>query len=48
MRPTIPPERLRVKMWLFPVLTLLTAAAIVAILVQMLVTGWRQPTSARG
>jgi len=37
MRPTIPPERLRVKMWLYPVLTLLTAAAIVAILVQMLI-----------
>src|SRR3954465_11623496 len=37
MRPTIPPERLRVKMWFYPVLTLLTAAAIVAILVQMLV-----------
>src|ERR671927_1921346 len=28
MRPTIPPERLRVKMWFYPVLTLLTAAAI--------------------
>src|ERR687889_2755446 len=39
MRPTIPPERLRVKMWLYPVLTLLTAAAIVAILVQMFVRG---------
>src|SRR3712207_1163877 len=37
MRPTIPPERLRVKMWFYPVLTLLTAAAIVAVLVQMLV-----------
>ena len=37
MRPTIPPERLRVKMWFYPVLTLLTAAAIAAILVQMLV-----------
>ncbi|WP_448638597.1 amino acid permease [Geodermatophilus sp. URMC 63] len=37
MRPTIPPERLRVKMWLYPVLTLLTAAAILAILVQMFV-----------
>jgi GABA permease len=37
MRPTIPPERLRVKMWFYPVLTLLTAAAIVAILVQMFV-----------
>jgi GABA permease len=37
MRPTIPPERLRVKMWFYPVLTLLTAAAILAILVQMFV-----------
>jgi GABA permease len=35
MRRTIPPERLTVKMWFYPVLTLLTAAAIVAILVQM-------------
>jgi len=35
MRRTIPPERLKVKMWFYPVLTLLTAAAIVAILVQM-------------
>ena len=39
MRPTIPPERLRVKMWFYPVLTLLTAAAIVAILVQMFIRG---------
>ncbi|MGY1642646.1 amino acid permease [Geodermatophilus sp. SYSU D00703] len=37
MRPTIPPERLRVKMWFYPVLTLLTAVAIVAILVQMFI-----------
>jgi GABA permease len=37
MRPTIPPERLRVKMWFYPVLTLLTAAAIVAILVQLFI-----------
>ena len=29
MRRTIPPERLKVKMWFYPVLTLLTAAAIV-------------------
>ena len=29
------PRKLRVKMWLFPVLSLLTAAAIVAVLVQM-------------
>jgi GABA permease len=35
MRPTIPPERLKVKMWLYPVLTLATAAAIVAVLVSM-------------
>ena len=26
MRPTIPPERLKVKMWFYPVLTMLTAA----------------------
>jgi GABA permease len=37
MRPKIPPERLRVKMWFYPVLTVLTAAVIVAILVQMFV-----------
>jgi GABA permease len=37
MRPKIPPERLKVKMWFYPVLTLLTAAAIVAILVQMFI-----------
>ncbi|MFP5345857.1 MAG: amino acid permease [Actinomycetes bacterium] len=37
MRRKIPPERLRVKMWLYPVLTLATAAAIVAVLVSMLV-----------
>jgi GABA permease len=37
MRPTIPPERLKVKMWLYPVLTLLTAAAIVAVLVSMFI-----------
>jgi GABA permease len=37
MRPKIPPERLRVKMWLYPVLTLLTAAAIVGVLVSMFV-----------
>jgi GABA permease len=37
MRRTIPPERLRVKMWLYPVLTLLTALAIVGILVQMFI-----------
>jgi GABA permease len=37
MRPTIPPERLRVKMWFYPVLTLAVAAAIVAVLVSMFV-----------
>jgi GABA permease len=37
MRPKIPPERLKVKMWLYPVLTLLTAAAIVAVLASMFV-----------
>jgi GABA permease len=37
MRRMIPPERLKVKMWLYPVLTLLTAAAIVGILVSMFV-----------
>jgi GABA permease len=37
MRPTIPPERLKVKMWFYPVLTLLTAAAIVGVLVSMFV-----------
>jgi GABA permease len=30
-----PPEKLRVKMWLFPVLSILTSAAIVGVLVQM-------------
>jgi GABA permease len=35
MRPKIPPERLRVKMWLFPYLTLATIAAMVAVLVSM-------------
>jgi GABA permease len=37
MRPTIPPERLKVKMWFYPVLTLAVAAAIVAVLVSMFV-----------
>jgi GABA permease len=37
MRPTIPPERLKVKMWFYPVLTVLTALAIVGVLVQMFV-----------
>jgi GABA permease len=35
MRPSIPPERLRVKMWLHPYLTLATIAAMVGVLVLM-------------
>jgi GABA permease len=35
MRPKIPPERLRVKMWLYPYLTLATIAAMLAVLVSM-------------
>jgi GABA permease len=35
MRRMVPPERLVVKMWLYPVLTVLTAAAIVAVLIGM-------------
>lgn len=35
MRRTLPPEQLRVKMWFYPVLTLLTIAAMVAVLVSM-------------
>jgi GABA permease len=35
MRPTIPPERLKVRMWGYPSLTVLTALAIVGILVRM-------------
>ncbi|MGO1078958.1 amino acid permease [Inquilinus sp. CA228] len=35
LRPRIPPERLRVKMWFHPVLTLLTMAAMAAILLAM-------------
>jgi GABA permease len=37
----VPPERLIVKMWLYPVLTVLTAAAIVAVLIAM---GWNADT----
>jgi GABA permease len=37
MRRMVPPERLKVKMWFYPVLTLLTAAAIVGVLVSMFV-----------
>ena len=35
LRRKAPPEQLRVKMWFFPVLSILTVAAIVAVLVQM-------------
>ncbi|OBK25667.1 GABA permease [Mycobacterium asiaticum] len=35
LRRRTPPQQLRVKMWLFPVLSILTAAGIVAVLVQM-------------
>lgn len=35
LRRRTPPEQLRVKMWLFPVLSVLTAVGIVAVLVQM-------------
>ncbi|RBY74377.1 GABA permease [Geodermatophilus sp. TF02-6] len=35
LRRRTPPERLRVKMWFYPLLTVLTAAAIVAVLVSM-------------
>jgi GABA permease len=37
MRPTIPPERLKVKMWFHPVLPVLTVVAIVGVLVSMFV-----------
>jgi GABA permease len=35
MRRQLPPERLRVKMWFYPVLTLLTIAAMLAVLISM-------------
>lgn len=35
MRPKIPADRLRVKMWFYPVLTLLTIAAMVVVLISM-------------
>jgi GABA permease len=35
LRRRTPPEKLRVKMWLFPVLSVLTLAGITAVLVQM-------------
>jgi GABA permease len=37
LRRMVPPERLRVKMWFYPVLTLLTAAAIIGVLVSMFI-----------
>jgi GABA permease len=37
LRRMTPPEKLKVKMWFYPVLTVLTAVAIVAILIQMLI-----------
>ena len=35
LRRTTPPEKLRVKMWFFPALSILTVAGIVGVLVQM-------------
>jgi GABA permease len=35
LRPKTPPEKLRVRMWFFPVLSILTVAGIAAVLVQM-------------
>ncbi len=35
MRPKIAPARLRIKMWLYPVLTLLTIVALIAVLISM-------------
>jgi GABA permease len=37
LRRMTPPEQLKIKMWFFPVLTVLTAVAIVAILIQMFI-----------
>jgi GABA permease len=37
LRRMVPPDRLKVKMWFYPVLTILTAAAIVGVLVSMFV-----------
>jgi GABA permease len=39
LRRMTPPEQLKIKMWFYPVLTMLTAAAIVAVLVSMFVRG---------
>ena len=35
LRPRIPPDRLRVKMWFYPVLTLLTIAAMLGVIISM-------------
>ena len=44
LRPKIPPARLRVKMWFYPVLTLLTIAAMVGVLISM---GLREDTQSQ-
>ncbi|MBV8521792.1 MAG: amino acid permease [Acetobacteraceae bacterium] len=44
LRPKLPPERLRVKMWFYPVLTLLTIAAMVGVLISM---GIREDTQSQ-
>jgi GABA permease len=44
LRPKIPPARLRVKMWFYPVLTLLTIAAMLGVLVSM---GFREDTQSQ-
>ena len=44
LRPKIPPHRLRVKMWFYPVLTLLTIAAMVGVLISM---GLREDTQSQ-
>jgi len=44
LRPRIPPDRLRVKMWFYPVLTLLTIVAMVGVLISM---GLREDTQSQ-
>jgi GABA permease len=44
LRPKIPPARLRVKMWFYPVLTVLTIAAMIAVLISM---GLREDTQSQ-
>jgi GABA permease len=44
LRPKIPPARLRVKMWFYPVITLLTIVAMVAVLISM---GFREDTQSQ-